>query len=81
MTRSLYFTWAQGFLSGVNTPLMMGSVRAANLAARALNEQQAFIDRFCDQRPLANYVAAVLSPYDAMRSEQGLHDWRPTPKY
>jgi hypothetical protein len=78
--RSFFFSWAQGFLSGVNThPMLAGS--STNLAALAANSQQTLIDQFCDQHPLALYVNAVLSLYDSMRSEQGLHDWRPTPKY
>jgi hypothetical protein len=78
--RNFYFTWAQGFMSGINSPLMEPG-KSLNLAARAMNDQQAFIDRFCDQRPLAYFVEAVLSLYDTMRTEQGLHDWRRTPKY
>jgi hypothetical protein len=77
---SFFFSWAQGFLSGLNTrPLLSG--KPTNLAARPTNYQQAFIDRYCDERPLATYVNAVLSLYDTMRSEQGLHDWRQDPKY
>jgi hypothetical protein len=78
--RSFFFSWAQGFLSGLNTqPMLSGN--GTNLAARATNYQQAFVDQYCDQRPLASYVQAVMSLYDTMRSEQGLRDWRPTPKY
>ena len=78
--RSFYFSWAEGFMSGLNTaPLLLGN--ETNLAARDTNYQRAIIDQYCDQRPLASYVQAVMSLYDTMRSEQGLHDWRPTPKY
>ena len=77
--RQFYLTWAQGFMSGLNTgPLLSG--RAANLGASSTNDQQAFIDQFCDQRPVATYVAAVMSLYDTMRTGQGLNDWRPAPK-
>ena len=78
--RAFYLSWALGFMSGLNTqPNLLG--KASNLAARATDYEQAFIDQYCDQRPLASYVQAVLSLYDTMRSEEGLHDWRPVPKY
>jgi hypothetical protein len=77
--RAFVFSWAQGFMSGVNSAPML-SGQGTDLAASATNVQQAFIDQYCDQRPLATYVQAVLSLYDTMRSEQGLRDWRPKPK-
>jgi hypothetical protein len=79
--RDFYFTWAQGFMSALNTPPLMSGVAITNLEARTPPEQQAFIDQFCNQHPTASYVGAVLSLYDTMRSEQGLHDWRSSPKY
>jgi hypothetical protein len=79
--RSFFFTWAQGFMSGLNASLLVSSQTPVNQAAKSVNDQQAFIDRYCDQKPLADYVNAVLSLYDTMRSEQGLHDFRVPPKY
>jgi hypothetical protein len=79
--RNFYFSWAQGFMSGLNTPLLMSGMKGTNLEGRTLEDQLSFVDRYCDQRPLAMYVNAVMSLYDNMRSEQGLHDWRPTPNY
>ena len=77
--RSFFFSWAQEFVSGLNTvPLLYG--KPTNLTARATNDQQALIDRYCDERPSAIYAQAALNLYDTMRSEQGLHDWRPAPK-
>jgi hypothetical protein len=59
----------------------IGPGATSNLAARDTSYQQASIDQYCDQRPLASYVQAAMSLYDTMRSEQGLHDWRPAQKY
>jgi hypothetical protein len=60
---------------------MMSGIKTTNLEGRELNDQMRFVDQYCDQRPLATYAQAVMSLYDTMRSEQGLHDWRGTPKY
>ena len=76
--RMFYYTWAQGFMSGLNaTPNLLD--KPADLLGRSIDAQKAFIDQFCDQYPLGGYPQAVVYLYDAMRKEQGLHDWRPTP--
>ena len=75
--RSFFFSWAEGFMSGLNTHL--GS--PANLGAMDTNAQYAFIDQYCDQQPQSSYSHAVMSLYDKIRTQQGLHDWRPQPKY
>jgi len=73
--RLFFFAWAQGFMSGLNTPLLPLKL-STNLAGRTTDNQQAYVDDFCDHRPLAVYVDAVLALYDQMRHEQGLPDWR-----
>jgi hypothetical protein len=73
--RQLFFPWAQGFMSGLNTSLLPLKLQT-NLAGRSTDDQQAHIDSFCDHHPLAAYVDAVLALYDQMRHEQGLPDWR-----
>jgi hypothetical protein len=75
--RAFFFSWAEGFMSGLNTRL--GS--PTNLGAMETNAQNAFIDQYCNQRSLSSYSDAVMSLYDTMRAQQGLHDWRPEPKY
>jgi hypothetical protein len=78
--RIFYFSWAQGYMSGLNS-VVLYSAKNTNLGGRDVEDQLARLDRFCDQHPLATYVQAVLNLYDAMRSEQGLADWRPAPKH
>jgi hypothetical protein len=78
--RIFYFTWAQGYMSGVNS-VVLYSAKHTNLGLRDVEAQLAFLDRYCDQHPEAFYVQAVLNLYDAMRSEQDLPDWRPAPKH
>jgi hypothetical protein len=73
--RSFFFSWAQGFISGVNTlPMLLG--KGTNLTASTTDAKLAFIEQFCEQRPMAAYVQAVIVLYDTMRQGQGLHDWR-----
>src|SRR5262249_40371397 len=76
--RNFFFSWAQGYLSGVNSAVFY-SAKNTNLANRSIEDQLDFIDRYCEQHPSAFYVQAVLNLYDYMRSEQGLGDWRPGP--
>jgi|SRR3974390_3207730 len=77
--REIFFSWAQGFMSGLNSPL---SNRDANLVGRSTDEQEHIIDFYCNQRPSASYVQSVINLYDFLRREQGLHDWRPAqPRY
>ena len=76
--RMFYYTWAQGFMSGLNTaPNVLD--KPADLFGRSIDAQLSYIDQYCDQHPLGGYAQAVIWLYDAMRKEQGLHDWRPTP--
>jgi hypothetical protein len=53
----IYFTWAQGFMSGVNSMLAAGKHR--DLGGKSVEAEQSFIREFCDQRPLARYLNAV----------------------
>src|SRR6516164_4877503 len=53
--RNYFFAWAQGFLSGLNSPPMLVN-KDANLGGRSPDDQQRFIDQYCDQRPLAIYA-------------------------
>lgn len=76
--RNFYFSWAQGYLSGMNS-VVLYSAKNTNLGSHDLSVQMDFIDRYCEQHPSAFYVQAVLSLFDHMRSEQGLGDWRPGP--
>ena len=70
-----FFSWAQGFMSGLNTSLLPIGAQT-DLAGSTTDAQQRYIDDFYDGRPLATYVQAVLALYDQMRKEQGLREWR-----
>ena len=75
----LFFNWAQGFLSGLNTLLLPeGGVEHANLAPPdyGAERQQSMIRLFCANNPPRPYVVAVLELYDELRRSQGLSNWR-----
>jgi hypothetical protein len=57
----IYFTWAQAYMSGINSVLMSEKKYAHNLAAKSVETQKDFIRRFCDQRPLVPYHWAVMN--------------------
>lgn len=64
ITEDLYFTWAEGFMSGLNM-----ANEANNLPYRALNgvemdRQKLQIRSFCDVHPLAQYAAAIVAVYN-----------------
>jgi hypothetical protein len=58
----LYFTWAQGYMSGAN---VAGRV-LRDLAGRSLENQEAHIRSYCDNHPLSSYAEAVLSLYGTL---------------
>jgi hypothetical protein len=58
---TIYFSWAQGYMSGVNRTAGADSkdFRPANLNAMSVAAQQRFIREFCDRNPLKDYREAV----------------------
>ena len=57
----IYFSWAQGYMSGVNLAAGINNkdYRPANLNAMAVAVQQRFIRDFCDRNPLKDFREAV----------------------
>ena len=76
---NVYFTWAQGFMSGLNTGLIASHSETPDLHPNDFDteDQQRYIRHYCDQHPLADYYAAVMDLYMEMREKQGLPLWPP----
>lgn len=72
----LYFTWAQGMMSGLNLAIAARGAPFSNLALWDNARQTQHIRAYCSNNPLAFYSRAVIDLFDAMRREQGLPDWR-----
>jgi hypothetical protein len=72
MMEKFYFTWAQGYMSGLNMGLLAIGNEMTDLRNFDIDRQQSFIRRFCDQHPLRDYTDAVDDLFTTMRGKQGL---------
>ena len=69
----IYFSWAQGYMSGINAAAGTNNkdVRPANLNAMPVTAQQRYIRDFCARNPLKDYrdaVDALLAEIRGMKS-------------
>jgi hypothetical protein len=60
---NLFYAWAEGFMSGANIA-KRGTYR--DLAAMQVNDQKAYLRRYCDEHPLQDYLRAVMELYLAL---------------
>jgi hypothetical protein len=67
---NLFFSWAQGFMSGLNTDLLKRG--ETDLNSLPLEAQKQFVRSFCKDHPRAPYFEAVFKLFDKMRRDQGL---------
>jgi hypothetical protein len=54
MAETLFFSWAQGFMSATNIYRIVAGNNAKNLNAISVEAQQARIRTYCDVHPLAD---------------------------
>jgi hypothetical protein len=67
---NLFFSWALGFMSGLNTELLNRG--ETDLNELPMDKQKEFIRAECKAHPQAAYFAAVFDLYNRMRRDQGL---------
>jgi len=67
---NLLFSWAQGFMSGLNTDLLEHG--ETDLNGLPLDAQKQFVRSYCKEHPRAPYFEAVFKLFDKMRHDQGL---------
>ena len=74
-TETVFFSWAMGVMSGLNVSLReeRADLLPHNFGADA---QKGYIRRFCDERPSALYVEAVVDLYATLRTKQSLPPWQ-----
>lgn len=60
---SLYFPWAQGYLSGMNAILRLSSKKSVDFSVISVEEEQAFIKDYCQKNPDSTYGFAVEELY------------------
>jgi hypothetical protein len=63
IAEDLWFQWAEGFMSGLNTKQITINGNSQNLNSISDQEQKSFIRRYCNEHPLDDYVSAVLILY------------------
>jgi len=70
---NLFYSWALGFMSGLNTTLMgHGETDLHELSEEA---QKLFLRSTCKAHPQGSYVGAVFDLYNRMRKDKGLLDY------
>lgn len=63
LAENLYFSWAQGYMSGMNTALLMVKKPFRDLSAQSADQQKLHIRNYCDKRPDSPFLDAVLNLY------------------
>ncbi len=56
---TLYFSWAQGWMTGWNLAEMDAAKPSRDLKARSVDDEQAFLKSYCAAHPKALYMEAV----------------------
>ena len=68
----IFMTWAQGFMSGLNTQYLPPHASTDLLSTDYPSDRQAvFIRSYCDNHPLKDFVQAVMELWTVMRHSQG----------
>ena len=65
-TEDIYFTWAQGFMSGLNLDAVANRRPYRFINGNDMLAQKIEICSYCDAHPLAQYVAAVVDLYNRL---------------
>ena len=80
--KNLFFSWALGFMSGLNTELLQHG--ETDLKELPQETQKKFLRSYCEAHPRASYLEAVFNLYNRMRHDQGLPNylktWHEPPK-
>jgi hypothetical protein len=63
---AVYFTWAQGFMTGRNVALAMSNQSTHDLHVSSTISQRASIRSYCDAHPLNFYFIAVLDLFESL---------------
>jgi hypothetical protein len=71
MIESFYFTWAQGFMSGLNLIFVANNHAFYDLGNSSMADQKSRLRAYCSQHPLSAFFDAVMGLYKTfpVRSE------------
>lgn len=62
------FSWAHGFMSGMNVARMLEHKPYRDLNAQTVDYKKAFIRDYCNDHPLSTYWMATMYLYDSLPS-------------
>jgi hypothetical protein len=66
----VFFSWAQGYMSAMNTAQSFPTTRPQpqlhDLNSMSTKDQERLIRAYCDEHPLGNYIDAVLKLYNTL---------------
>ena len=63
---TVFFSWAQGMMSGLNIGKINFGEQSVNVNSNTTEAQMAFIINYCERYPLKRYVEAVMALYKEM---------------
>jgi hypothetical protein len=66
VAETIYFTWAQGFMSGQNVLVVLATGKTVDLSAVSMNQLEAGVREYCDAHPLAMFDIAVENLYRSL---------------
>jgi hypothetical protein len=73
-----YFTWAQGFMSGMDAAELINSGQSANLSSEPLKEQERAVRRYCSDNPNKLYEQAVIALFRTLPKNALIKNWHKT---
>jgi len=65
----MYYVWAQGFMSGLNTAYLHDKRAYRNLAATSVERQKINLSNYCSRNPTHTYAESVLNLYMTLPEE------------
>jgi hypothetical protein len=63
LAENVFFTWAQGFMTGMNYAKIEAHRKSANLGAMTTAKQKSYIRSYCDAHPSEFFLKAVTTLY------------------
>jgi hypothetical protein len=70
LAENVFFTWAQGFMTGLNYAKMAAHGVSANLGAMTTAKQKSYIRSYCDAHPSGVFLDAVIHLYHRLPSNK-----------
>lgn len=62
----MFFSWAQGFMSGLNVQKSLTRQKSHDLGTLSTSDQQERLKSVCEQNPTASYGSIVLAFYNSL---------------